>query len=58
MTGNDVTGRSDQCDERRHYMSGPGPAAADGHVVLNSGYGLYGHMLGNLLLVFKVAKEE
>ncbi|WP_425407905.1 PQQ-binding-like beta-propeller repeat protein [Hyphococcus sp.] len=33
-------------------MSGPGAAVADGHVVLNSGYGLYYHMPGNLLLVF------
>ena len=33
-------------------MSGPGAAIADGHVVLNSGYGLYYHMPGNLLLVF------
>lgn len=39
-------------------MSGPGPAIADGHVVLNSGYGIYNHMPGNLLLVFKVAGEE
>jgi polyvinyl alcohol dehydrogenase (cytochrome) len=33
-------------------MSGPGAAVADGHVVVNSGYGLYYHMPGNLLLVF------
>lgn len=39
-------------------MSGPGPAVADGHVVLNSGYGLYGHMPGNLLLVFEASEEE
>ena len=39
-------------------MSGPGPAVADGHVVLNSGYGLYGHMPGNLLLVFETAEAE
>lgn len=38
-------------------MSGPGPAVADGHVVLNSGYGLYGHMPGNLLLVFETSAE-
>ena len=36
-------------------MSGPGPAVADGHLVFNSGYGLYGHMPGNLLLVFAVS---
>jgi polyvinyl alcohol dehydrogenase (cytochrome) len=33
-------------------MSGPGAAIAQGHVVLNSGYGLYYHMPGNVLLVF------
>ena len=33
-------------------MSGAGPAIAIGHVVTNSGYGLYNHEAGNLLLVF------
>ena len=33
-------------------MSGPGAAVAGGYVVVNSGYGLYYHMPGNLLLVF------
>jgi polyvinyl alcohol dehydrogenase (cytochrome) len=33
-------------------MSGPGAAVADGHLVVNSGYGIYYHMPGNLLLVF------
>jgi polyvinyl alcohol dehydrogenase (cytochrome) len=33
-------------------MSGPGAAVANGHVVVNSGYGLYYHMPGNLLMVF------
>jgi polyvinyl alcohol dehydrogenase (cytochrome) len=33
-------------------MSGPGAAISAGHVVVNSGYGLYGHMPGNLLMVF------
>ena len=33
-------------------MSGPGPAVYDGHVIVNSGYGLYFHMPGNVLLVF------
>jgi polyvinyl alcohol dehydrogenase (cytochrome) len=33
-------------------MSGPGATIADGHVVVNSGYGLYYHMPGNLLMVF------
>ncbi len=36
-------------------MSGPGPAIGDGHVVLNSGYGLYFKMPGNALLVFAPA---
>lgn len=34
-------------------MSGPGPAVYNGHVIVNSGYGLYFHMPGNLLLVFE-----
>lgn len=33
-------------------MSGPGAAIANGYVVVNSGYGLYYHMPGNVLLVF------
>lgn len=33
-------------------MSGPGVAIGDGHVVANSGYGLYFHMPGNMLLVY------
>ena len=33
-------------------MSGAGPFVADKHVVVNSGYGLYYHEPGNLLLVF------
>ena len=37
-------------------MSGPGPAVFDGHVVLNSGYGLYNHMPGNLLLVYEASE--
>jgi polyvinyl alcohol dehydrogenase (cytochrome) len=35
-------------------MSGAGPAVADGHVIVNSGYGLYSHSPGNLLLVYSV----
>jgi len=31
---------------------GPGPVVRDGYVVVNSGYGLYFHMPGNVLLVF------
>ncbi len=34
-------------------MSGPGPAVYNGHVIVNSGYGLYFHMPGNVLLVFE-----
>jgi polyvinyl alcohol dehydrogenase (cytochrome) len=37
-------------------MSGPGAAIADGRLVLNSGYGIYYHMPGNVLLVFSAAK--
>lgn len=33
-------------------ISGAGPTVAEGHLVLNSGYGLYFHEPGNLLLVF------
>lgn len=33
-------------------MSGPGAAVYQGHLVFNSGYGMYYHMPGNLLLVF------
>ena len=33
-------------------MSGPGAAIGDGYVAVNSGYGLYYHMPGNVLLVF------
>lgn len=33
-------------------MSGPGATIVGGHVIVNSGYGLYYHMPGNLLMVF------
>jgi len=33
-------------------FDGPGPVVRDGYVVVNSGYGLYFHMPGNVLLVF------
>ena len=33
-------------------MSGSGPAMGAGHMVINSGYGLYNHEAGNALLVF------
>ena len=35
-------------------MSGPGPAIVDGHVIVNSGYGVYFHNPGNALLVYSV----
>lgn len=35
-------------------MSGAGPLVVDGHVITNSGYGLYFHEPGNVLLVFSV----
>ena len=35
-------------------MSGAGPAVGDGYLVVNSGYGLYSHSPGNLLLMFSV----
>ena len=37
-------------------MSGAGPAVYNGYVVINSGYGLYYHMPGNLLLVFEKSR--
>lgn len=39
-------------------MSGPGAAVADGYLVANSGYGLYFHMPGNVLLVFKAQEDK
>ncbi len=38
-------------------MSGSGAAIVDGHVVVNSGYGLYFHEPGNMLAVFSVNGE-
>ena len=35
-------------------MSGAGPTVAQGHLISNSGYGLYFHEPGNVLLVFSV----
>jgi len=35
-------------------MGGGGPAVADGAVYVNSGYGMYWHMPGNVLLSFSV----
>ena len=39
-------------------ISGAGPVIADGHVVINSGYGLYNHEAGNLLLVFGMSGRD
>ena len=39
-------------------MSGAGPAIADGHLIVNSGYGLYFHEPGNVLLVFAPAPTQ
>ena len=47
---NGVTGRGGS-------MSGAGPLVVDGHVITNSGYGLYFHEAGNLLMVFSVDGE-
>ncbi len=39
-------------------MSGAGATVANGHLIMNSGYGLYFHEPGNALLVFAVAGED
>ncbi len=46
-TVNDIAGRGGS-------MSGSGSIVADGHLIMNSGYGLYFHEPGNVLLVFSV----
>lgn len=38
-------------------MSGGGPAVADGMLYVNSGYGIYMHMPGNVLLAFGLASN-
>ncbi|MDG1986946.1 MAG: PQQ-binding-like beta-propeller repeat protein [Halieaceae bacterium] len=38
-------------------ISGAGPAVGHGHMVINSGYGLYSHEPGNALLVFSIDGE-
>lgn len=38
-------------------FDGPGAAVRDGYVVINSGYGLYFHMPGNVLLAFKASRH-
>jgi len=37
-------------------FGGPGAAVRDGTVVINSGYGIYFHMPGNVLLAYRVAR--
>ena len=39
------------------FGGGAGPIVADGKVYINSGYGIYFHMPGNVLLVFAVADK-
>jgi polyvinyl alcohol dehydrogenase (cytochrome) len=39
-------------------FGGPGPVVRDGYVVVNSGYGLYFHMPGNVLLVFAARPRQ
>ena len=38
-------------------FDGPGAVVRDGYVVINSGYGLYFHMPGNVLLAFKATRH-
>ena len=51
LASNDILGQGGS-------ISGAGPAIANGHVVVNSGYGLYNHEPGNLLLVFGVPDQD
>jgi polyvinyl alcohol dehydrogenase (cytochrome) len=37
---------------------GAGPVAQDGLLVVSSGYGIYNHMPGNLLLVFEAERSS
>lgn len=50
-TVNGIPGRGGAID-------GPGPVIADGLVFVNSGYGTFGQMPGNVLLVFGVRGDE
>ncbi|MEO0614737.1 MAG: PQQ-binding-like beta-propeller repeat protein [Pseudomonadota bacterium] len=38
-------------------MSGAGPLVVDGHLIANSGYGMYFHEAGNMLAVFAPAED-
>ncbi|MEM9622099.1 MAG: PQQ-binding-like beta-propeller repeat protein [Pseudomonadota bacterium] len=39
------------------FSGGAGPIAFDGQLIISSGYGLYNHMPGNLLLTLRAAAE-
>ena len=39
-------------------FSGGGPMVAHGMIYVNSGYGIYGHMPGNVLLAIGVAEGD
>jgi len=39
-------------------IGGPGPIVAKGHLIVNSGYGIYSHMAGNALLVYAPDKAN
>ena len=39
------------------FGGGAGPIAFDGLLLLSAGYGLYGHMPGNLLLALEVTQN-
>ena len=43
---------------RSGYFGGGGPMVADGMLYVNSGYGIYFHMPGNVRLVFGVADAD
>ena len=51
LASNDILGQGGS-------ISGAGPAIANGHVVVNSGYGLYFLDPGNVLLVFGVPDQD
>ena len=38
-------------------LNGPGPVVVDGMLFVNSGYGQFGTMAGNVLLAFSVGSE-
>ena len=39
-------------------FSGGGPTVANGMIYVNAGYGIYGHMAGNVLLALGPAGED